>query len=231
MLPENRIAELGTPKLVILPSAQALTQAAWEQLLKYVDDGGHLLVTGPVQYDEHWEKVDRLGALDVKAKMVTLDVRRSSMMLPGLSQPLAISYPSDVQTAPTDILRFANGTSVEKIAHGKGEILWASDPVELAEGYDAAAKVYAYAMKQAGVAAAFREIAPLSPGVLAFATVLKDAVLYSFSSEQFAPQDVDIEDAVTHARVHFELPAQRGAVVLLDRRTGAVLAEHGVNRR
>lgn len=227
MLPENRIAELGQPKLVILPSAQALTQKAWEQLLKYVDDGGHLLVTGPVDYDEHWQKVDRLESLSVKADIVTLDVRRSSMMVPGLSQPLAISYPSDVQTAPTDILRFADGAGVKTVAHGKGEILWASDPVELAEGYDAAAKVYAYAMKQAGVAPAFRQIAPLSPGVLAFATVLKDAVLYSFSNETFANENVEIEDAITHARIHFTLAAQAGAVVLLDRKNGTVLAHYG----
>jgi hypothetical protein len=152
-------------------------------------------------------------------------------MLPGASQALAISYPSDVQTAPTEILRFADGAGVETIAHGRGSILWASDPVELAEGYDAAAKVYAYAMRAAGIAPAFREIEPLSPGVLAFATVLKDAVLYSFSAETFASQNIDIEDAITHARLHFRLGAQRGAVVLLDRASGAVLAEYGVNGR
>ncbi|WP_158750116.1 hypothetical protein, partial [Acidobacterium sp. S8] len=48
MLAENRLAELGQPKLVILPAPQALTDAAWEQLLAYVDHGGTLLVSGPV---------------------------------------------------------------------------------------------------------------------------------------------------------------------------------------
>lgn len=227
MLPENRMAELGAPKLVILPSAQALTQTAWELLLKYVDDGGHLLVTGPVEYDEHWQKVDRLGALGVNATISPLDMRQSTMAIPGPGAPLQISYPSEVQTAPMEILRFADGAGVKTIAHGKGEILWASDPVELAEGYDAAAQLYAYAMQQAGIAPAFREIEPLSPGVLAFATVLKDAVLYSFSAETFGNQNVDLEDATTHARLHFMLGAQRGAVVLLDRKTGRMLAEYG----
>ncbi|MFP5237493.1 MAG: hypothetical protein ACLGSD_16470 [Acidobacteriota bacterium] len=226
MLPENRIAELGQPKLVILPGAEALTQKAWEQLLAYVDAGGHLLITGPVEYDEHWQPVDRLSALGVHAQTVTLDVRRSSMAIPGEATPVAISYPSEVQTAPTDILRFADGAGVETIRRGKGMILWASDPVELAEGYEAAARVYSYAMTQVGIAPAFRQIKPLSPGVLAFATVLKDAVLYSFSSEQFAPEQIDIEDAVTHGRIQFTLPAQRGAVVLLDRETGKTLAEY-----
>ena len=229
ILPENRIADLGHPKLVILPSAQALTEAAWQQLLAYVEAGGHLLVTGPVEYDEHWEKVDRLGALGVKATIASLDMRQSTMRIPGRAEPVAISYPSDVQTAPTEILRFADGAGVATIAHGKGTILWASDPVELAEGYDAAAALYAYAAKAAGIAPVLREVEPLSPGVLAFATVLKDAVLYSFSAETFESEKIDIEDALTKARLHFTLPAQRGAVVLLDRKTGAVLASYGID--
>lgn len=227
MLPENRIAELGQPRLVILPSSQALTDKAWQQLLAYVNDGGHLLVTGPVNYDEHWQPADRLAALGVQAQTVTLDVRQSTLQIPGRAVPLALSYPSDVQTAPTDILRFADGAGVETIHHGKGIILWASDPVELAEGYKAPAALYSYAMQEAGIVPPFRELAPLSPGVLAFVTVLKDAVLYSFSSETFENQHINLEDAVTHARLDFTLPAQRGAVVLLDRNTGKVLAQYG----
>jgi hypothetical protein len=229
MLPENRLADLGKPKLVILPSALALTDAAWEKLLNYVSAGGWLLITGPVDHNQYWEKVDRLTPLNVKATIAPIIVRQSSLTLPGSAQAVPISYPSAVQTAPMEFLRFADGDSVETIRHGAGTILWAADPVELAEGYDAPAALYAFAATKAGIPPAFTELHPLSPGVLAFPTMLKDAILYSFSNESLDDQPVDIQDATTGARMDFNLAAQQGALVLLDRATGKVLASYGIS--
>ena len=67
----------------------------------------------------------------------------------------------------------------------------------------------------------------LSPEVLAYPTVLDDAEIYSFSNESPDPQTVDIVDALTGAHIHFEMQAQRGAVLLLDR-NGAALSSYGV---
>lgn len=224
MLPENRLAELGQPKLVILPAPQALTDAAWQQLLDYVSRGGTLLVTGPVSRDEHWQPVDRLTALGVKARILPLAVRQSELQLTG--QPaVQVSFSTLAQQWPLEVLRFADGKSVETISHGSGKILWAADPVELAESYDPAAALYAFALRDAGVKASFA--GQLSPGVLAFPTVLDDAVLYSFSNESLDDQPVDIRDAVSGGHVKFNLPAQRGAEVLLNRKNGAVLATYG----
>jgi len=228
MLAENRLDELGDPKLVILPAPQALTQAAWQRLLDYVARGGCMLVSGPVQRDEHWQLVDRLGALHIQATLANLGTRQSTLRLPGQAEPLQPTYPAVVQQGPIEVLRFADGNSVEEVAHGRGKILWASDPVEFAENYEPAAGLYAYALGKAGVEPAFRAVQPLSAGVLAFPTVLKDAVLYSFSSESLDDTDVNIEDAITGAHMHFSLAAQRGAVILLSRPDGKVLASYGV---
>jgi len=228
MLAENRLNELGNPKLVILPSPQAFTQPAWQQLLDYVARGGYLLVCGPVARNEHWQFVDRMSPLHVEATPMPLSIRQSSLHLPEQSQSFQVTYPAEVQQSPMEILRFPDGASVHVIQHGQGRILWAADPVEFAEGYKAAAALYTYAMQTAGVSPAFRQIHPLSPGVLAFPTVLPDAVLYSFSSESLDGSDVDIEDSITKAHLHFHLGAQRGAVVLLNRPDGKVLASYGI---
>ena len=231
MVAENRMAELGSPKLVILPASQALTDGAWQKLLDYVASGGCLLVSGPVSRNEHWQFVDRLASLGVKAQIETLAVRQSELKLPELKlsdEPsLQVGFPSTVQQLPTETMRFADGTSVQTIAHGSGHILWARDPMEFSEGYDPTAALYRYALKFAGAAPVLREISPLSPGVLAFPTVLDDAVLYSFSNESLDDQTVNIEDAITHALLHFTLPAQRGAAILLRKSDGAVLAAYG----
>lgn len=224
MLQENRLADLGQPKLVILPAPQALTDTAWQQLLAYANNGGTLLVSGPVSRDEHWQFADRLVQLGVKARILPLTVRQSELRLTG--QPaVQVSFPTIAQQWPIEVLRFADGKSVETISHGRGKILWAADPVELAEAYDPAAALYAYALRDAGVKPSFT--GTLSPGVLAFPTVLDDAVLYSFSNEALDDQPVDIHDAVSGAHLKFTLPAQRGAAILLNKKNGAVLAAYG----
>lgn len=95
------------------------------------------------------------------------------------------------------------------------------------EGYASQSALYAFALKQARVQPAFTQLQPLSPGVLAFPTMLKDAVLYSFASVSLQDQPVDLQDAATGAKIHFTLGAQRGAMLLLDRSSGAVLAAYG----
>jgi hypothetical protein len=68
VIAENQIAKLGTPKLAILPSPQALNESTWQTLLQYVNTGGNLLVTGPVGRDEHWQSVDRTSPLKFSAQ-------------------------------------------------------------------------------------------------------------------------------------------------------------------
>lgn len=229
MLPENRLDELGNPKLAILPAPQALTEAAWQQLLNYVARGGCLLISGPVSRNEHWQLVERLTPLHLQARLMPLAIRQSTLRLPQQEQPLQVTYPPDVQQAPLEVLRFSDGATLQEVAHGQGKILWAADPVELAESYEPSAALYNYAMSVAGAVPAFRQIHPLSPGVLAFPTVLKDAILYSFSSESMDDSDVDIEDSITKAHLHFRLGAQRGAVLLLQRSDGKVLGSYGID--
>lgn len=226
MLPENRLAQLGHPKLVILAAAQALTDTAWQHLMDYVKDGGCLLVSGPVQRNEHWQAVDRLTPLGLKANVFPIAVRQSTLTLPGSDRALAVSFPADVQQLPISTMRFDDGASLKIIRHGAGKIIWAADPVAFSEGYATQAALYAYAVDQAGVEPAFTQLQPLSPGVLAFPTILEHAVLYSFASDSLQDQRVNIKDTTTGAVIDFTLGAQRGAMVLLDRSTGAVLASY-----
>lgn len=223
MLAANRLSELGQPKLVILPAPQALTDAAWQQLLAYVDNGGTLLVSGPVSRDEHWQFVDRLAPLGIKAQIVPLTVRQSELQITG-QPPIQVSFPTLIQQDPIEVMRFPDGKSVDTISHGQGKILWAADPVEFAEDYDPTAALYRYALGEAGVKPSFN--GTLSPGVLAYPTVLDDAVLYSFSNESLGDQPVDIRDAISGAHLKFVLSSQRGAAILLNRK-GAVLASYG----
>jgi hypothetical protein len=225
MLPENRLAEIGTPRLVLLPSPQGLSQAAWDQLMDYAARGGTLLITGPVERDEHWQPVDRLTTLGVQATVAPLAVRGATLaLLDGRSYPL--NFPADAQQSATWTMRFADGKSIAVIAHGKGRILWAADPVELSEGYTALAALYRWALDQAAVKPVLRTVDALSASVLAYPTELPDAELYSFSNESLEAQNVNFIDTRTGAHVHFKMQPQRGAMLLLDQ-GGKTVASYG----
>ena len=230
MLPENQLAALGSPKLVILESPQALSEGAWLQLRSYAERGGTLLITGPVNRDEHWRKVDRLAELGIRGTVIPLATRQSELVLPGRQSGIDVSFGSAVQQAPFEAIRFEDHASVKLVRMGKGRIVWAADPVEYADGAEASAKLYAYAMRVAGVGLPFRDLLPLSNGVAAIPTVLKNAVLYSFASDSFRDEPIDLVDARTGARIRFTLKAQHGALLLFRRSDGKLVASYGAGQ-
>lgn len=236
MVTENRVGDLCAeecPKLVFLPSPQGLTDAAWSGLMDYVAKGGTLLVTGPVDRDEHWQPVDRLGPLGVRAEVMPLAVRGSEFSCPAGKMSYPLSFPADVQQSSIETMRFASGQSAELIRHGSGQILWIADPVEFSDSTFPASQLYECAIRLAGIQAPFKEQTGLSWDVLAYPTVLKAAdgggvgsVLYSFSNESLNPETVNIVDALTGAHIDFTMPAQAGAALLLSR-DGKVLSSYG----
>jgi len=221
---ENQIAKLGTPKLAILPSPQSLTGEAWEALLKYVADGGNLLITGPVEHDEHWHLAPRSADVKLDAQLEPLVYHNASLNLDGKVLPL--SFDQQKQTW-LDSLRFADGSTFKEIAYGKGRIFWAAHPVELAEGNEAAAVLYALVASKLGISSQY-ELATLIPaGVLIYPVVLDDSVLYVMESDSAEDANIDFRDKLTGAHVAFRLPSQHAALALIGKQTKSVIAKYG----
>jgi hypothetical protein len=224
MVSESQIAKLGNPKLVILPSPQALNDATWQALLAYVNNGGNLLVTGAVNRDAQWHAVDRLAAAHIQGKVEALTFRTAAIS--GVGQPIAMSFDLSKQNELEDV-RFQDGAALEQSVYGRGHIFWSAYPVEVAENADAAGKLYLYVLEKSGVAPEFEYDASLSPGVLIYPTVLRDAVLYIFASEDAGDTKINVKDKLTGARMTFNLPSQHSALVVLKKSDGAVLAKYG----
>ena len=55
---------------------------------------------------------------------------------------------------------------------------------------------------------------------------MRDAVLYVFMSESGHDEDVAVKDTLTGAEMKFRLAAQRARLVMLDRKSGKVVAEY-----
>ncbi|HEY7617076.1 MAG TPA: hypothetical protein VH744_09755, partial [Terriglobales bacterium] len=122
---ENRLAELGSPKLAILPSPQTLSDPAWALLMKYVEAGGTLLVSGSMERDPNWQVTERLKALGLEAKPEPLFYRQAQIELGRQTIPL--SYDGQPQQF-IEALATADGKTFHELNRGKGTILVANFP-------------------------------------------------------------------------------------------------------
>ena len=224
IIAENQIDKLGSPKLVILPSAQALRESTWQALLAYVKSGGHLLVTGPVSRDEHWHLVDRYTPLGIKATTEPLTSHSAGPDTHGQAYPL--SFDQQKQQL-LEFLNFENGAIGEELSLGQGKLLWSAYPVELAEGSSAAAGDYEKILQRLAINEPFVTTAAAPPGTLIYSIELRDSVLYILESESDQTADIDLRDALTGAGVKFHLPAQRAALALIDKKTKQIIAKYG----
>jgi len=222
IIAENQIAKLGAPRLVILPSAQALRESTWQALLAYVRNGGNLLVTGPVSRDEHWHLVDRLTPLSIKAATEPLTFHSWEISVASKSWRMSIPVSFDQQKQQLlEFLRFEDNRSETTVSLGKGSIEWFAYPVELSENPEAAAFIYGGALQLAAPRIEVR------PDTLVCPIELRDAVLYIFESEFAEDQDINIHDEATGVETRFRLPAQRAALALIDKHTKQIVAKYG----
>jgi hypothetical protein len=224
MIAENQIAKLGTPKLAILPSPQALAEATWRALLQYVDAGGNLLITGPIDRDDHWQVFHRALDLGVQAHVEPLTYHNASLKIGNHSVALAFGQS---QQGALDSLVFDDGSTLKEMTRGKGRIFWAAYPVELAEDARAAADLYAYVASQLNITPMFAQQSPITPGVLVFPTALADSILYVLISDSANDAAIKLRDESTGVPVEFTLPAEHAAIAVIGKKEKKIVARFG----
>jgi hypothetical protein len=230
IIAENQIDKLGSPKVVILPSPQALRESTWQALLTYVRNGGNLLVTGPVSRDEHWHVVDRLTALGVKATTAPLTFRTaSSTSSVGLSAAVDLILLSFNQQAQQllEYLRFDDGSPVQDFPLGRGQLFWAAYPVELAETSRPSAVLYQQILERANIPPSIDSGFLSGTGLFINSIDLQGAVLYIFENESVSDSGIGFKDATTGTELQFNLPSQRAALAVVDKKTKQIVAKYG----
>jgi hypothetical protein len=222
VLAENQLEKLGAPKLVILPSAHALSDAAWAALLKYAQGGGTLLITGSAERDERWRPRGRLAALGVAARPAPIILREAELRIG--ERRLSVSFDAGRQ-AHLEMLALPGDETFRELQLAKGRIFLVSFPVELAEESYAAAAVYSYAVFKAGVQMPTLGGAP-GWGVLVRGVEMESSVLYLVVSESGREEEVSFVDVASEGGVVLRLPAGRARLVLLRKSDGSVIAEY-----
>jgi len=221
---ENQIDKLGSPKLAILPSPQALSDAAWQGLMQYVEGGGNLLVTGPVDRDEHWQIMHRSAKAGLQAQVEPLVYHNAAIRVGDRTIPLVFGQQEQNWL---ESLRFDDGSTFKEISHGRGRIFWTSYPVELSEDLDSTSDLYAYIAARVDLTPMFTAQAPVPAGVLVFPTELADAVLYVFVSDSADDATINMRDRETGVPISFTLPSQHAAIAVIGKKGKKILAKYG----
>ena len=216
---------LGDPKLILLPSAYALTDAAWKAIEDRVREGAVLLISGPFAGDPHQHATDRAETLGLPYRRIPLEQREQVVSMAGST--VALTY-SGMKTTVLSEAELADGKAWAEKSLGKGKILFSALPLELNDRLDSVAAVYAYALKVAKVEPIYTT-ALQDPGILICPTLLPHATLYALTSETNQTQ-VSFRDAHSGKTFRGELQPGRAALLLIDE-NGTLITNYGWQER
>jgi hypothetical protein len=217
---EYQIQDLGSPKLIILPSTKGLTAGAWDAIRAKVSAGATLLVSGPFDGDAHFHSTGREKQAGLAYEIAPLTVREEIMKFPGGDERL--SYGGDKTTYLDRAVLPDKSLWAEK-ALGRGKILFSPLPLELNDNLQTIGDVYRYAMKSAGVTPAYTT-ALQDPGILICPTRYPRATLYALTSES-GQTAVSFTDQKSGKQFTGTLDPGRSALVLIGQ-DGAALASY-----
>ena len=213
---EYHLDSLGADKLIVVPAPRTLSDDAWNILMDRVKSGSNLLITGPLNYDEYYDYVDRTSIFGIKA-VLSGGKREESIVIDG--KTYRVSFGGDkIAWVDKETPEGCDTPEVKIIKYGKGSIIWSGIPVEVGDNIDAAVSLYEFAVNYAQVKPDFEWIAGKNPGILGKKLRFEVGSVYVFVSEYAYDDDIKITDAESDKTYSFTVPANRAALFAIDKR-------------
>ena len=207
------------PRLIVVPSPRILIDSAWQQLIALAEDGATLLVTGPIDFDEHWRPVPRLDAHGIRASTGAV-ANEEYLELDG--ETIRLSY-HDLKIQRVEKAVVEDGRPrVLTVPVARGRLIWSPLAVELADQVEATAALYRYALDQSNIRPRFT-LEPSDPGALVYSTVYGNAVLFALVSELAEAKTFRLTDNDSGAGLEVQVPAGGAALRVLGRDGGELV--------
>ena len=205
----------GQAKLIIVPSPRVLSQRCWEILVAEATRGATVAISGPFYEDEHWLPVREF------AQASKVEPVGQSEWIGIAGQRHLVRYEGEKMQRLEKVV-FPHDTPLV-VNQGSGFIIWSHLPLELSDSMTALAAFYRLAITQARIPPGFIAT-PRGPDILILPSVFRDVVLYTFVSESNNTTRILMSHLESRSESIVTVPAQRTAMVLIDRKTGRVLA-------
>jgi len=207
---EYQTDTLGTPRLIIVPSAYGLMAQAWTDIEARVRAGAVLLLSGPFAGDEHLHNTDRARDIGLPTELTELQLRDDTLDLPSGQMPLRYE---GLRTTILNRDILPNGKTWTELPLGSGKILVSAFPLELNSEEGTIAAAYEIAIEAAGVEHTYTTTLK-EPGILICPTRLPHATLYVLTSEAPA-EDVSFQDSRSGKTFTGHLEAGHAALLLV----------------
>ena len=192
--------------------------------MRLVEKGSTLLVSGPVESDEHGFSVQRLAELGVAGSVQTI-AQNELLVLGDEQYPLRFR-----QLKQQRLFKFVEkeGRTSFTLQKGAGKIFWTSLPIELAEESDGLAAWYDRALRDAGVEQRLPSTVR-DESSLRLVTEYGRHALVACISETGQEIQMSLSDILRSNRrgekVSVTIPAQRSAALFIDKRSGTIISQ------
>ena len=208
-----------SPKLIIVPSAHNFSEAAFTTLISHIEEnGGTLLITGPIGIDEYWNPAARLTEIIGETQLANV-LREERMELNGAILPVSFGAYRIAEVNKEIIVGEgqAESSKVKEYTIGNGRLIWCSVPIELNERSEPLIALYRYALSTALVEEELTWILGRDlPGVYGRKLSFRDGALMIFVSEYGHDTEIEIVDPATSRAYRFMLETERTVLFMLD---------------
>jgi len=215
---EYKISQyLNLAKLIIIPSPVMFASKSWEALLEQLGRGATVAISGAIDVDK--SPFSALATRSLKnvpvaeSETITIGAQEYLVRYEGEKMQRLEKGVDESTRHPEQLLR---------VLVNSGRLLWSMLPLELGDSMDALVAFYNLALSQTRISPVFSAI-PRSPAVLVLPSLFRDVVLYTFVSETNRDTQMDVTHLESRTRFPVNLPAQRTALVLLERKTGKII--------
>jgi hypothetical protein len=212
--------EASPAKLILLPSAHNVDDAAMARLMEIVKKtGATLLVTGPISLDAYWREHKRFKELVGESKISNVQ-REEILDIQGVKVPVSYGH-RRIAEVNKEVRVGENmttiGDALVDIPLGQGRLLWSPLPIELNDNTAAVEALYRHALDAAGCEAGLEWIhGGEHAGVYGRKIAFSEGFLYTFVSEFAWDVNIEVKDTETGTSYAFVLGKERSVLFATD---------------